>query len=146
MKFKTLITALIKVYLGNVRINGLRLRTKLIDHILRHEEKQREDIIELSSLVTDAELNALLDQAEIERLRAQVTASKQIIEHAVLSHIGDSARPHMKAEKPKAENARLRAQLATAKKALEGIQEVTTSWDDAYIIAEDTLKELEGGE
>lgn len=53
---------------------------KFYHWLLKHDEKQREQIAELSALVADAKLNTLLDQTEIARLRMQIATLEYIME------------------------------------------------------------------
>lgn len=74
MKFETVLNAFVQIkyemartgFYGDyssVNKQVYRMR-KFRAWLLRHEEKQRDQITELLALHADAELNALLDQAE----------------------------------------------------------------------------------
>ena len=76
MKFETMLNALCLVkrkQSPNWTTSSLTRKSIVFyARLLRRDEKQVAEIAELSALVADAELNALLDQEKIARLQAQV--------------------------------------------------------------------------
>ena len=85
MEITTMLNALID---SHGRIPGIFMEKRTRQHyrirswFAKRDKRQREQITELSTLVADAKLNALLDQAKIDRLQKQLSTERSILDNA----------------------------------------------------------------
>ena len=85
MEITTMLNALID---SHGRIPGIFMEKRTRQHyrirswFAKRDKRQREEIAELSTRVADAKLNALLDQAKIDRLQKQLSTERSLVNNA----------------------------------------------------------------